>query len=123
MSKRIVIDGKDLTSKLTHVGYSVSHKKIRGQNAGYMLDGSYIDDVIAVKCNITCYCMPMSETELSEVLTLLSKEYLTVEFFDPMKNEYRFAQMMPEDVKQKYVGEGPNGISYWTGTVISLKEQ
>ena len=83
MRKTIKINGVDFTDFFTPVGYKVKHKKITGPNSGYMLDGSYVEDVLAVKAIITCTCMPLSETQLSTLLTQLYGDALSVYFYDP----------------------------------------
>lgn len=123
MRKTILLNGTDYTDAFTPTGYSVSYKKIRGDNSGYMLDGSYTDDVIAVKAIITCICMPTDEETLAGLLALLAETYLDVRFFDPRLNEYRTATMMPSDPEQKFRGTGTNAIDYWTGTVVTLTEK
>lgn len=123
MKKIIKIDGVDYTSFFTPTGYSVSYKKIRGGNAGYMLDGSYRDDVLATKAVITHICMPLDEEKLSQFLAAISGTYLTVYFFDPKQNSYREAEMMPSDPSQKFKGTGADLLDYWTGTVVTFTER
>lgn len=123
MKKTIKINGIDYTDYFTPVGYSVSYKKIRGNNSGYMLDGSYTDDVYAIKAVITCICMPLDETKLSKLLTSIAETYVTVYFYDPRLRAYREAEMMPSEPNQKFKGSGANLIDYWTGTIIQLTER
>lgn len=123
MKKVIKINGTDYTDFFTPTGYSVSYKKIRGVNTGYMLDGSYTDDVLAIKAVITCICMPTNEERLSEILTTIADTYLDVYFYDPRLKAYRTAQMMPSDPEQKYRGTGADLVDYWTGTVIQFTER
>lgn len=123
MNKTIKINGIEYTDFFTPTGYSVSYKKIKGQNVGYMLDGSYTDEVLAVKAVVTCICMPTNEQKLSQLLTVLANEYLDVYFYDPQKGVYRTAQMMPSDPSQIYKGKGADLLDYWTGTVIQFTER
>lgn len=123
MKKNIVINGINFTDLFTPTGYAVSYQKIKGKNARYMLDGSYMDDVLAVKAIVTCVCMPTSEEKLSQLLSVLSETYVYVYYFDLRQNAYRTAEMMPSDPSQQYRGTGTNALDYWTGTVVKLTER
>lgn len=123
MRKTIKLNGVDYTDIFTPTGYTVSYKKIRGNNSGYMLDGSYTDDVRAIKSVITCTCMPTNEDQLSQLLVSISNTYVSVYFYDPREKTYRTADMMPSDPSQKYRGRGTNSIDYWTGTIIQFTER
>lgn len=123
MKKTIKINGKDFTEYFTPTGYSVSYKKIRGPNSGYMQDGSYTDDVLAVKAIVTCTCMPLDETKLSTLLSEISGAYADVIFFDPAMNEYRTAKMLTPEPSQKFKGTGADSVDYWTGTILQFTEK
>ena len=123
MKKRITINGRDLTDAFTPTGYTVSYKKIRGTASGYMLDGSYTDDVLASKAVITHTLMPANEAVLSQVLVAIADTYCNVNFYDPKVQAYRTAQMMPSEPQQKFRGTGSDSVDYWTGTVITFTER
>lgn len=123
MKKTIKINGVNYTNFFTPTGYTVFYKKIHGKNSGYMLDGSYTDDVLDTKAVITCICMPMNEDQLSDFLIAISDTYLQVEFYDPKEKAYRTAEMMPSDPSQKFRGSGADLLDYWTGTVVQFTER
>lgn len=123
MPKAIKINGVDFTDLFTPTGYIVDYKKIRGPNSGYMLDGSYTDDVLAVKSVITCTCMPMGESDLTKLLSEISGEYANVYFFDPKENGYRTAEMLTPETSQKFRGAGADTVDYWTGTKLQFTER
>lgn len=123
MSKTISVNGVDYTDVFTPEGYTVSYIKRRGSNAGVMLDGSYIDDVLAIKAVVTCYCMPTNETQLQNLLTAIANEYVTLTFYDPKAGTYRSMTCMPSEPSQKFRGTGADALEYWTGTVITFTEK
>ena len=123
MKKHIKLNGIDYTEAFTPTGYTVSYKKIRGKNSGYMMDGSYTDDVLAIKAIVTCICMPTTEALLSQLLLAVSATYVDVYFFDPRQNSYRTAQMIPSEPTQKFRGKGSDLLDYWTGTVLQFTER
>lgn len=123
MKKAIAINGQDFTSLFTPTGYTVSYIKRRGSNAGPMLDGSYTDDVLAVKAVVTCTCMPTSDAQIQPLLTLIASTYVNVYFYDPRHGGYRTMSAMPSEPSQRFRGQGISGLAYWTGTVITFTER
>lgn len=122
-SKTIKINGIDLTSYFTPVGYNVEYKKIMGSNSGYMLDGSYTEDVLAWKTVITLPCMPLKEMSLGSLISsIYSKQYADVYFFDPYRNEYRDIVAIVEGINSRYRGVSITGDGYWSGMSIVLTE-
>ena len=123
MRKTIKINNVDFTAYFTPVGYKVTHKKIKGPNEGYMLDGSFTEDILAIKAVITCTCMPLTETQLNALLTQLYSGTLNVYFFDPKTGDYRTAAMTCEPPESVDRGQGTNAAEYWTGVVLVLTEK
>lgn len=123
MGKTIKINGIDFTDYFTPSGYKVTHKKIEGPNKGYMLDGSYTEDILAIKAVITCTCMPLSETKLNTLLSQLYSGVLSVYFFDPKTGGYRTANMACEPPESVDRGQGTDATEYWTGMVLVMTEK
>ena len=122
-AKTIKINGKDCTDLFTPVGYSVQYKKIMGNNSGYMLDGSYTEDVLAWKTVINLPCMPLKEMSLGSIISsIYSKQYADVYFFDPYRNEYRDIVAIVEGINSRYRGISITGDGYWSGISIVLVE-
>lgn len=88
-----------------------------------MLDGSYTDDVLAVKAIVKCPCMPLSEIKLSQLLSEISEAYADVFFFDPKLNKYRTATMLTPETSQDFKGTGADSIDYWAGTILQFEEK
>lgn len=123
MSKAIKINSADFTAYFTPVGYKVKHKKIKGPNEGYMLDGSFTEDTLAVKAVVTCTCMPLTETQFNTLLTQLYSGTLSVYFYDPKTGGYRTADMTCEPPEGVDRGQGTNAAEYWTGMVLVFTEK
>ena len=121
--KTIKINGIDITSYFTPAGYSVEYKKITGSNSGYMLDGSYTEDVLARKAVVVLPCMPLKEADLSALLSnIYQDDYVTVYFFDPQKQAYRTMEAIAGETEAKFRGAGGTGLSFWTGMIVTLTE-
>lgn len=121
--KTVRINGINFTDIFPETGQTVNYIKRRGNASGIMLDGSYVDDVLAVKAVWSSPCMPISETQLQQLLTALRNPYVELYFFDPAISAYRTMVAMPGDLSQKYRGEGTDALDYWTGTVVTLTEK
>lgn len=122
MRKTIKINNTDYTDAFTPTGLVVSYKKIRGNNSGYMLDGSYVDDVKAVKAVISATCMPTDERILSELLVEISATYVDLYYYDPRLMGYRTIKAMPSETEQAHRGRTCDNLERWTGTAITFTE-
>lgn len=88
-----------------------------------MQDGSYTDDVLAIKAVITCTCMPLTELKIAQLLQVISETYADVYFFDVRLNEYRTAKMLTPETTQEFKGTGADSNDYWTGTILQFTEK
>lgn len=124
MPKEIYLNGKDFTKMFTPCGYSVSYQPVYGKNGGMMLDGSTVDDEIAIKAVLTLPVMPLSEQDLTELLNeIYTKVYVTVTYFDIKENKNREAVFRRGSYAQKYLGYGSDQKEYWSGRAITLTEK
>lgn len=123
--KRIEINGKDFTDWFAPYDESVSYIKVKGQNEGLMLDGSYTEDVIAIKAVFSRKTQPMPEETLNTLLqTLLSGIYARVSYFDPRKNAYRYNVVMQYEITETvHRGTGSDGKEYWTGLTVTFTDR
>lgn len=122
-TKTVKINGVDLTSKFTRYGYSVSYEKVTGSNSGFMLDGSYVEDVLRWRAVVSLTVMPLNETELSYLLNyILPNTYIRLYYFDPQNNGYRENYFVFDGQPMTFRGQGADGNSYWTGYALTLKE-
>ena len=122
--KTIQINGTDFTAYFPEAGYQVNYIKESGTNEGLMLDGSYTEDVIAVKAVVSSPLLPLTEEHQSSFLqTLYSDDYAGVYYFDPRKNDYRSAVMRYEINPMKHRGNGTDGNEYWTGLAVTFTDR
>lgn len=75
------IGGKDFSHLIAHNGYAYSPNII--VNEGRDVRGNLSIDIINRKTKIFCKFIPMSETELMELLAALRPYVIEVEFYDP----------------------------------------
>lgn len=124
MSKTIKINGTDYTSMFTPYGYKVSYQPVYGNNGGQMLDGTYTEDEIKLNAVITLDCMPLTESQLSTILSeIYGSSYSQVYYFDPKEKAYRQIEARRSVSEQKNRGIGADGNEYWTGTIVTFTER
>ena len=122
--KTIQINGTDYSEYFPPSGYEVSYIKVKGNNEGLMLDGSYTEDILAIKAVVSSPLMPLTEAQQSAFLQdVLSDDYVTVYYFDPRKNAYRSAVMQYEVNPTKHRGTGANNNEYWTGLAVTFTDR
>ncbi len=63
------IDGKDYSDLVPNWGYKVGYKKVLGSNSCYTLDGTYHEDILAYKAQVSIELRPMTAAKLSELIT------------------------------------------------------
>lgn len=124
MSKTIKLNGVDFTKMFTSVGYYVTYRSVQGNNGGVMLDGSTMEDELAVKSDVHLPVMPLNEADVGELLSVLYQEpYVTMYYYDPRFKSYRETRFRRNSAEQKYRGFGTDGKEYWTGPELTLLEK
>lgn len=124
MSKMFKINDTDFTHMFTSRGYMVQYQSVQGNNAGQMLDGSYMEDELAVKAVVKLNVLPLNEDQVSALLQeIYAKPYVTLYYFDPKQGAYLEKVFRRNATEQKYRGFGSDGKEYWTAAVLTLTEK
>lgn len=126
VGKNVMVNGVDFTPFVTPYGYTIGWRKIQGGNQGTMLDGSFIDDVLAYKITVIVIFMPLSQEDYTKVISTLldrNREYATVQFYDPDEHGFRTAECTFTTTNQVERGTGSDGKIYWTGLAIQFEER
>lgn len=123
MAKEIWINGKDYTKYFAHRNWKVEYQSIKGNNAGRMLDGSYVEDEIAIKAVITLSLMPLNETQAATLLDeVLYNVYPKIKYYDLRTGAYREIETIRKISSSTYWGTCVGG-DYWGNTTITLTER
>lgn len=124
MAKRLIIDNLDFSSYFPRAGYQVEYTSVDGGQGGVMLNGESLADELAVKATVVLPCMPLNETQLSTLLTVIyASLYHSVEYYDPRTGRNRTITATARAASQTYRGFGANAVEYWTGIVVTLTEK
>lgn len=65
---------------------------------------------------------PMSETDLKTVVSAVDKDYVSVQYKDPILGSLN-RTFIPSVGEVSLIMENKNGVSYWSGFVVNLEEQ
>lgn len=117
----IYLDGVDISSFGTPTGYSVGWEFEDGGQGGLMLDGSKRVDELAKWPIITFPCMPLTEAQLQELLSMvLSFSTHTLNYYDPEKGQ-RTIRVKRSVSVPRYRGMGADGNLYWIDVVVTFE--
>lgn len=114
MNMVLKIDSVDYSFLLPKKGYTVTYKKVLGANSCYTLDGKYHEDVLAYKAIITTELMPMTSTQLSDLVTAV-KNCKNATYFDTMTNSVVTKEVIAILDSASLVFNAQNKI-YWGDT-------
>lgn len=78
------IGGVDMVPYISENGIKWTREDIDGPNAGRTMSGTMIRDRVATKIRLDVSCRPLANSELETVLTAISPEYVSVQYYDPM---------------------------------------
>lgn len=122
--KTIKINGVDCTALFAPYGYTVSYKKIFGNNGGVMLDGSTVEDVLAIKAVITFPCLPWTESNFNTLLSsIYGSAYASIYYFDPRTNAYRTIDCIYSEISGTHRITNINGQEIWTSGALEFTER
>ena len=113
----------DLTPYLAEGGIKWSRNDIDAPNSGRdTQDGLMHRARVAIKARLDCTCRPLSQSELSTVLTTIQPEWLQVQYHDPTTNATVTKKMYSNNIPASFlIMRGTT--QYWTGVTVPLVEQ
>ena len=78
------LDGYDITEWITENGIKWTRNDVDGPNAGRNLNGTMIRDLVCTKIKMEVTCRDMEGAAFRRLLEVIVKEYVTVEYDDPL---------------------------------------
>lgn len=77
---------------------------------------------VAIKARLDCTCKPLTETELSTVLSVINPEWLQVQYTDPITNTLVTKKMYSNNIPATFqLMRGTTQL--WAGVTFPLIEQ
>ena len=118
----LTIDGVDILPYVASDGLKYTRSDLDGPNAGRTLDGILHRDRIASKIRWDITCKLLSETELATVLSLLTPEFVTVQFTDLATREVVTKIMYSNNIPTSLAFAHKDG-EWWTSFTFPLIER
>lgn len=124
MNYPIKINGTDVSSIFSITSLKTTRLKILGDNGGYMLDGTTVEDVLAFKSQTTISFVPLTEqAQTAFFRNLYSKKYAQFEFFDVYQGTVRNIECIYSEPTAAFLLTGVDGNDYWNAGSLTLTER
>lgn len=115
------INGFDITPYVVERGLKWQRNDVESPNAGRTLAGTMVRDRVAVKIRMDVKLIRLTSQQLRTILNLVSPEYFTVEYFDPMLG-YRTSKFYSNNIPAGLQIVDSDGVEWWTEVSIPLVE-
>ena len=127
MAFSMSINGTDITPYIKNGGVKWSRNDVDGPNAGRLMTGEMVRDYIATKVRFDIACIPLTQSQLSMMLTLLKQHdnegFLSVQYTDPETNTTMTGRFYTNNFSVEVRLRKANGIEYWDGLSFPLVER
>lgn len=117
------IDGTDITPYIKYQGVKWTRSDIDGPTAGRSLNGNLIRDRKATKIRWDISCVPLTQSQLATILTLIEPEWVTLEYTDIATNTTKTGTFYANNFSVSVVLRRKDGIDLWDGLSFPLIEQ
>ena len=81
------INGTDIAPYIAYKGLKWTRNDIDSANAGRTLSGLMNRGRVCTKIKMEIKCIPLKQEEVSQILSLIWPEYVSVHYIDPMLGE------------------------------------
>ena len=116
------INGTSIANYVKAGGVKWQRNDVDGPNAGRLLDATMERDRVAIKITLEITCRPLRKAEALNLLGLISPEFVTVSYDDPMTGA-RNVQMYSNNVPATYIWQDAAGVEWWDGIAFPLVEK
>ena len=117
------INAVDFTEYAHRTSYTVAYEDRIGPNSGLMLDGTETGALLARKAVITWPLNDLTGDQLARILTVCTDEFVAVEFLDPKTNSLRRGVFKANVSAATCNNITADGIYWYTGQVLTLRER
>ena len=114
------INGVDITPFIANGGLTWQRADVDGANAGRTLDGTMIRDRKATKIRWDVTCIPLKSAQLSQILTLIQPEFVTLTYTNPVTNSVSSGQFYANNFPTNFLLMRKNGEELWGGLTFPL---
>lgn len=116
------IGGVDVTPYIKYGGVKWTRSDVDGPNAGRDMNGNMIRDYLTTKIRWDISCRPLTQSELSTILTLIQPETVSVTYTDPVTNTTKSGNFYANNFTVSVAMFKKDGTEYWDGLSFPLIE-
>lgn len=116
----MIVNRLDMSRFIARSGLKWQRSDVDGSNAGRLANGDMQRDRVATKIRWDITCRPLTGDELSQILTAISDEYVTVVYTDPVTNSDKTGVFYSNNFPVGLIGVMASGMEYWTGLTFPL---
>ena len=110
----------DLTPYIAKSGLQWQRQDVDGPNAGRLLSGELQRDRRATKIRFDVTCIPLTAKQLSNILTMIAPEWVTLTYTDPVTNSVKSGTFYSNNFPATCYGTWIRGQELWTGLAFPL---
>lgn len=117
------INGVDITPFIKNRGVKWTRSDVDGPNAGRSMSGDMIRDRQATKIRWDISCVPLTQEQLSQILTLIEPEWVTVTYTDIQTNSLKTGKFYTNNFSASVLLRRKDGLEMWDGLSFPLIQQ
>lgn len=117
------INGVDITPFIKNRGVKWTRSDVDGPNAGRSMSGDMIRDRQATKIRWDISCVPLTQEQLSQILTLIEPEWVTVTYTDIQTNSIKTGKFYTNNFSASVLLRRKDGLEMWDGLSFPLIQQ
>ena len=119
----LLLNGVDFSTYANKNGYSIRYEDRMGPCSGQLQDGTEIYDLQARKAVVTWSLNDLPGDKLAEVLQICEERYVAVTVLDTKLNAPRSMVCIPTVGEQKMLLTTQEGVRWFTGQILTLRER
>nr|DAZ46794.1 MAG TPA: hypothetical protein [Caudoviricetes sp.] len=122
MKMMLKINGVDFMPLIAKQGVKWQRNDIDAANSGRTMDGQMQRGRVATKIRLDITCRPLTAEEARLVLTTILPEYVSVDYYDPMRGYRSGISMYSNNNPASFLIEKPED-DWWSGITFPLIER
>ena len=122
MKMMLEINGVDFMPFIAKQGVKWQRNDIDAPNSGRTMDGMMQRGRVVTKIRLDIICRPLKAEEARLVLNTILPEYVSVDYYDPMRGERYGVTMYSNNNPASFLIEKPDD-DWWSGITFPLIER
>lgn len=118
----LILDGVNLEDYVKPEGEDTEYIKVHGPNEDYTLNGTFYEQIIAVKLSAVYICEPLTKEQNTTLTRICIKEKVEATLYDELTGAEKTMLVRPtKSVATKVIEVSPTE-KYYDGVTLTLEE-